>query len=35
MEPTDSVVGLMAASGKAHTSELFPDLLLPLSLPLQ
>ena len=30
-----SLVGLMADSGKAHTKEYFPELLLPVSLSLQ
>ena len=29
-----SLVGLMADSGKAHTKEYFPELLLPVSLSL-
>ena len=32
LEPTGSLVGLMADSGRVHTKEYFPDLLPPVSL---
>ena len=35
LEPTGSLVGLMADSRRAHAREYFPELLLPVSLSLQ